>query len=247
MGSREKIALDCPGIIGIAADLVRCEKKIRPAVQFLLGQVLVADTLEHALAAARKTDMRVRVVTLEGDVVYAGGSLSGGQKQPGKSFLSRKQEIRQLTEEAQQLEASCGACQQQLEALTQRGREQREARQQCLEELQKIEVEKAGTEARVQQETAQRKKQQEAMEVLLQEKRQGTERFLALQAQVQELAPKVEQLENADLEGKKAAQALSDGLVEQRTQLVAATRRHQDALISVNAGKREILQFQKAG
>lgn len=240
LGSREKTALDCPGIIGIAADLVRCEEKIRPAVQFLLGQVLVADTLEHALAAARKTDMRVRVVTLEGDVVYAGGSLSGGQKQPGKSFLSRKQEIRQLTEEAQQLEASCGACQQQLEALTQRGREQREARQKCLEELQKIEVEKAGTEARVQQETAQKKKQQEAMEVLLQEKRQGTERFLALQAQVQELAPKVEQLENDDLEGKKAAQALSEGLVEQRTRLEAAVRQYQDALISVNAGKSQL-------
>lgn len=240
LGSRERTALGCPGIIGIAGDLVQCEASLRPAVQFLLGQVLVADTLDHALAAARKADMRVRVVTLEGDVVYAGGSLSGGQKQPGKSFLSRKQEIQQLTEETRHLETACGAIRQQLEALTQTGKVQKEARQRCLEELQKIEVEKAGAEARVQQGTDQKKKQQEEMDLLLREKRQGTERFLALQAQAQELAPQVEQLEQADLEGKKAAQALSAGLVEQRTQLETAVRRYQDALISVNAGKSQL-------
>ena len=240
LGTREKAALSCPGIIGIAGDLVRCEEAIRPAVRFLLGQVLVADNLDHAMAAARKADMRVRIVTLEGDVVYAGGSLSGGQKQQGKSFLSRKQEIRHLTEETQALEKAGETLRQELEDLAEKGRRVKEKRQQGVEALQKIEVEKAGAVARVQQEETQKKRQQENLELLLGEKRQGAENFLALQVQAKELAPQVEAMENADVEGKKAAQALSDGLVEQRTLLEGATRRHQDALIAVNAGQSQL-------
>lgn len=240
LGTREKAALSCPGIIGIAGDLVRCEEAVRPAVRFLLGQVLVADNLDHAMAAARKADMRVRIVTLEGDVVYAGGSLSGGQKQPGKSFLSRKQEIRHLTEETQALEKAGETLRQELEDLAEKGRRVKEKRQQGVEALQKIEVEKAGAVARVQQEETQKKRQQENLELLLGEKRQGAENFLALQVQAKELAPQVEAMENADVEGKKAAQALSDGLVEQRTLLEGATRRHQDALIAVNAGQSQL-------
>lgn len=240
LGAREKAALGCPGIIGIAGDLVRCDPALQPAVRFLLGQVLVADNLDHALAAARKADMRVRIVTLEGDVVYAGGSLSGGQKQQGKSFLSRKQEIRRLTEETVQLETAGKEFQQALDGLADKGRRVKEKRQEALDALQKIAVEKAGASARVQQEETQKKRQQENLELLLAEKRQGAEAFLELQQQVKELAPQVEQLENADVEGKKAAQALSNGLVEQRTKLEGAARRHQDALIAVNAGESQL-------
>lgn len=240
LGVREKTALNCPGIIGIAADLVQADPELHTAVQFLLGQVLVADNLDHAMAAARKADMRVRIVTLDGDVIYAGGSLSGGQKQPGKSFLSRKQEIRHLTEENEALGKECVSLQQQLEELTQKGREQKEQRQQCLTALQQIEVEKAGTAARVQQQEAQQKRQQENLELLLDEKRQVLDDFLARQQEIKELVPKVEQMEQEDLEGKKASQALSDGLVEQRQQLDTATRKYQDALIGVNAGKSQL-------
>lgn len=240
LGVREKATLGCPGIIGVAADLVQADSQLHTAVQFLLGQVLVADNLDHAMAAARKADMRVRIVTLDGDVIYAGGSLSGGQKQPGKSFLSRKQEIRHLTEESETLARECQTLQQQLEELTQKGREQKEKRQQCLTALQQIEVEKAGAAARVQQQEAQQKQQQENLELLLAEKRQVLDDFLARQQEIRELVPKVKQMEQDDLEGQNASQALSEGLVEQRQQLDTATRKYQDALIGVNAGKSQL-------
>lgn len=240
LGVREKAALECPGIVGIAADLVQAEPQLHTAVQFLLGQVLVADNLDHAMAAARKADMRVRIVTLDGDVIYAGGSLSGGQKQQGKSFLSRKQEIRHLTEENEVLAQECQNLQQQLEELTQKGREQKEERQQYLADLQQIEVEKAGAMARVQQQEVQQKQQQENLELLMEEKRRVLDDFLARQQEIKELVPKVEQMEQDDLEGKKASQTLSDGLVEQRQQLDTATRKYQDALIGVNAGKSQL-------
>ena len=72
---RKKKPLKAPGIIGLASSLVSVDADLMPAVDFLLGQVLVAETLDQALDAAKRADMRVRVVTLEGDVIYSGGSL----------------------------------------------------------------------------------------------------------------------------------------------------------------------------
>jgi len=78
----------------VAADFVSCEDEVRPAVRFLLGQVILAQDLDSALAAAKQTEMTMRVVTLDGEVVYAGGSMSGGMRQKGNSsFFSRQQEM----------------------------------------------------------------------------------------------------------------------------------------------------------
>ncbi|UQT40259.1 hypothetical protein M5E89_04590 [Acidaminococcus intestini] len=106
LSPKEKEALKAPGIIGLASSLVSVDADLMPAVDFLLGQVLVAETLDQALDAAKRADMRVRVVTLEGDVIYSGGSLAGGEKENRRSFLSRHQELETHQKERAQLEKS---------------------------------------------------------------------------------------------------------------------------------------------
>ncbi|MCL6595324.1 MAG: chromosome segregation protein SMC [Firmicutes bacterium] len=67
-----------PGVIGVAADLVDYPPEVRAAVLHRLGGVWVVETLPVALAAARRTGMRQRVVTRAGDVVAPGGAITGG-------------------------------------------------------------------------------------------------------------------------------------------------------------------------
>jgi chromosome segregation protein len=67
-----------PGALGWAANLVGCEAEVRPAVLHVLGRVLVARDLPAARAMARRSGFRVRVVTLDGDVVHPGGAMTGG-------------------------------------------------------------------------------------------------------------------------------------------------------------------------
>jgi len=71
------------GVLGVAADFVSCDEAVKPAVRFLLGQVVLANDLDSALEAAKKAEMSLRVVTLDGEAIYPGGSMSGGLKQKG--------------------------------------------------------------------------------------------------------------------------------------------------------------------
>ena len=92
--------LRAPGILGYASNLVGVQPQYQKIADFLLGRTLVADTLEHGLALAKKQGHRSRIVTLEGELLNPGGSLSGGSR-PHKEagFLSRSGEINELVQQ----------------------------------------------------------------------------------------------------------------------------------------------------
>lgn len=80
-----------PGIVGRAVDIIDYPQEIAIAAHYLLGNILVAEDLDAATAVARKSKYSFRVVTLDGDIVNAGGSLTGGSKQKkAGDLLGRK-------------------------------------------------------------------------------------------------------------------------------------------------------------
>jgi chromosome segregation protein len=86
-----------PGFIGYASDLVGFEMKYKKVAEFLLARTLVVDTIDHALQLAEKQGYRSRIVTLEGELMNPGGSLSGGSAMRKEaSFLNRNGEIEVL-------------------------------------------------------------------------------------------------------------------------------------------------------
>ena len=94
-----------PGYIGVASDLVKTDRRYADIVSNLLGRTLVAENLDRAMAIARSLGNRVRVVTLDGQVVNAGGSLTGGSAARGSGILSRANELKRLRETAERLSA----------------------------------------------------------------------------------------------------------------------------------------------
>ncbi len=98
-------AAECKGYIGIASDLVECENKFREIVGSLLGRTVVFDTLDNATEMARATKFRVKVVTLDGQVINAGGSFTGGSRKQKGGILSRTGEIAALSEKLKKLSA----------------------------------------------------------------------------------------------------------------------------------------------
>ena len=84
------------GYIGVAADLVRCDARYQDIVRNLLGRTVVAETLNHAIAISRSSGNRYRIVTLDGQVVNAGGSLTGGSAARGSGIISRANEVARL-------------------------------------------------------------------------------------------------------------------------------------------------------
>ena len=94
-----------PGYIGPASDLVRSDPDLRSIITFLLGRVVIADQLEHAVQMARRIQYGCRIVTLEGDVINPGGSMTGGyNRQTGSGVLGRIREIEQLQQSLSDLQ-----------------------------------------------------------------------------------------------------------------------------------------------
>ena len=74
--------------------------KYQVLAKYLLGRVVVADTIDHAIALARKFRYSLRIVTLEGELLSAGGSMTGGAFKNSSNLLGRKREL-------EELEAAC--------------------------------------------------------------------------------------------------------------------------------------------
>lgn len=86
------------GVLGNMADFVKREKKYDKVVEYLLGRYLLVDTIDNALALSRANNYSIRIVTLEGELINPGGSLSGGAFKNNSNLLGRRREMDKLRE-----------------------------------------------------------------------------------------------------------------------------------------------------
>lgn len=100
---RENGLEDCYGFVGVASQLCTCDAKYNDILSSLLGRIVVADDLNSATSIAKKYLYKFKVVTLDGQVVNAGGSLTGGSLNRNTGLLSRASEIKQLKAQTEDL------------------------------------------------------------------------------------------------------------------------------------------------
>ena len=114
---RENGLDNCYGFVGVAAGLCTCDGKFKNILGNLLGKIVIAEDLNSAAAIAKQYSYRFKVVTLDGQVVNAGGSLTGGSLAKSTGVLSRAAEIAQLKEQSAALSARLQQSEAQLEQL----------------------------------------------------------------------------------------------------------------------------------
>lgn len=93
------------GFVAIASDLVTCDNKYKDIVSNLLSRVVVVDDMDCAIGIAKKYKNRFKLVTLDGQVINPGGSMTGGSGARGAGILSRANMIEELKAEAVKLSA----------------------------------------------------------------------------------------------------------------------------------------------
>ncbi len=91
---------DDPGFVGLASELVNYEPKYDGIAEYLLGRTVVAEDMDYAVSMARRHGYKFRIVTLDGQVINAGGSLTGGSTVKGAGLMSRRTEIDRLRQVA---------------------------------------------------------------------------------------------------------------------------------------------------
>ena len=93
----------CRGFVGIASDLVSSDPKYRGIVENLLGRTVIAENIDCAIAMARQYRNRFKIVTLDGQVMNPGGSMTGGSVNKEAGILSRANELEKLNAQEQKL------------------------------------------------------------------------------------------------------------------------------------------------
>jgi chromosome segregation protein len=121
------------GVLGIAGKLVEADIKFNALIDYLLGKIIVVDDIDHATAIAKKYHYSLRLVTLEGELLTPGGSISGGAYKNSSNLLGRRREIDEMEDQVLSLQNRTGKLLRQKE-------EAKETKIKLREELEKVKV-----------------------------------------------------------------------------------------------------------
>ena len=182
------------GTARLASSLVQADRRYDNIVSNLLGRIIVVDDINEASRVARDNGFRSKVVTMDGQVVNAGGSFTGGSVQRSAGLFTRKQEMEELRIKAAKLQKDCLAaqektdqCKEQVDALQAELTATASEQITAANDKVRAEAEQKRLEAAVQQlETARSNGQQQidALQAALAESRSKADEAAALQAQL---------------------------------------------------------------
>lgn len=102
-GAVDAAVLKESGVIGLAGTLVEAEDQYARLVQYLLGRIIVVENIDQALALAKKYRYSLRIVTIDGESLSPGGSISGGAYKNSGNLLGRSRELDHMTKEIKNL------------------------------------------------------------------------------------------------------------------------------------------------
>lgn len=130
------------GIIGFASELTEVKEEYQELNEYLLGRCLVADSMDHAIAAARKFRHSLKIVTLEGELLSPGGSISGGAYKNSSNLIGRQREIGDLEAEMKRILRDVDGINQKIVEAEKALSEKAEEEKDLSEELREIGLEK---------------------------------------------------------------------------------------------------------
>jgi len=186
-----------PGFIGIASDLIQFDDAVSPVMMHLMGNLIIATELTEAIKIGRLTGHRYRIVTLAGDILSPGGSMTGGHnnRQNNGGLLARKQTLTDLEQQISKMQLALDQKQTKVQAL-----HQDLAEQQAQLEQQQGAFETAKTHYQTQkneltllnERLTQFERQQQATDYQVQQQQQSYDADLKRQGELQAAATEIE-------------------------------------------------------
>lgn len=114
------IASTSPGFLGFASECVDCKEIFDPVKERLLGNVIVVDTLQNANETAKRLRYAYKIVTLDGDIVHTGGSMTGGVTKNQSTPVTMRQELDTINSKIEGQKIKANSCLNETDILTQK-------------------------------------------------------------------------------------------------------------------------------
>ena len=238
---RNERALSADGVIGTADTLVRTDPLYQDIIAYLLGRIYVVDDIDHAVELAREFHYSLNMVTLEGEHLMPGGSISGGAFKNSSNLLGRRRELDELKTQVKQLSDERENLQDRIRDL--------KARQELLRKEQE-ENKSVSQQAYLEQNTA-----KVNLERALEQKYESEKAAAALAAETKELEQQKQQVlaQRSETETKLAEVTAKEQQLEEETlaaqqQLKEQEKAEQEAADALSQIRMEEAGFdQKAG
>ncbi len=218
-----------PGVCGWAVDLVSYEPRLANAISFLLGHILIVEDMDVALAVAKRAKYKFNLVTLEGELLKAGGSLTGGSRRQKEGYLSRQREIDQAVAQAEEWHGKLLSLQEQVEAVE---ADQSRLTQKLQQTVEQVQQKKLLANSLLIKADHLHKEQLAAgaqLEELLNKRTELAQAYLAQRDEVKALREQLQQRESQDVAAKEALQQLKQRVAQENSKLAAVANQLRDA------------------
>ncbi len=238
-----------PGVVGLAHQLVHTDSLYQELIRYLLGRVVVADNIDHAIALARKYQHSLRIVTLEGELLAPGGSMTGGAFKNNSNLLGRKREIEELEQACEKTQKASESLEKELDQAERTLAGIRKAAERTREEKEEASLGQNTVKMNIAQLESRRAEIRESAVDLVEEHRQLEDQARELKKNYDTLLADVEGLEAKNSQVNRQIEGLQAELEQGRTgreerlkelssiQLEMANYRQKAAFIQENIGR----------
>ncbi|MCF6095808.1 chromosome segregation protein SMC [Thermovorax subterraneus] len=243
LSSHEKWVLDQSGCLGVACELINYEEKFMPVLLHLLGRVIVAEDVDSALEIAKKTDFGLKVVTLEGEIINPGGSITGGSIKKASLILAKKREFEEIKEKIIQEEAKIYELKNKIAGIEERIRDT----QKSIDELGKIlnscNADIAAQEREIAGKKGLLRERQEREKILNLEKRQIEEELREIEQEIDKVERDKNSIEEESRERERKVENLKREIEERLKSMEAIEKEVKDLRLFLNGLKQEELSL----
>ena len=197
---KAKEALEEPGVLGMADELVSTDPKYKSVAKAMLGRIVAVDNVDNAVKIARKYNYTVRMVTLEGELLVPGGAISGGAFRNNSNLLGRRREMEDLEKNVKKYKDKQAELQKEIEDFKARRNELRTFSEKLRSELQEKFIAQNTARINVENEETRQKEQKGNYSDLKSESDEIEKRLLEISSEKEEALTQLTESESTEKE-----------------------------------------------
>lgn len=230
----------CGGFIGIASQLCSCDDCYKGILSSLLGRIVIAENLDCATEIAKKYGYRFRIVTLDGQVVNAGGSLTGGSLAKNTGLLGRAAEIEKIRTEAQKISGQADVVRQDFEKAEKQAQQAQIELSKLREELTAVGEDKIKIEAEIKSRNSEMQSTEKSLVEVQNERENSVERLSQLTKIMETSKTEFDEYNRQIAEKEQSALLLSGNKAEYVRRRESITDRMQEIRLEILTIEKDI-------
>ena len=234
-GRIKKEVLEETGVIGVVSSLVSKKEKYDGLIEYLLGRFVLVDTIDHALALGRKYKHTLRIVTLEGELLSPGGSMSGGAYKNSNNLLGRRREMDKLEEQIETIRTAMQKLREKTEKLEQDAGKAREKAKEKDARLKELGLQENTANLKYEQAVSIKEQKEAEYHAIVTDARELEEQKTSLQESLTQIQEQLVQSQEQNANAKQLQEETTEQVENARQKLVSCQERLSELKLSISS------------